>query len=175
MSPIRPPVSASKISVPDTDVGDRFDDWVRGWQFGPFQPHHPVLRNRKSRRRVPIGRFCGDFRRYRSTLSVSGGPLRSHRPIFSLQSLHPKIPFPAAGFLTAHALRLPGIGGMGGQKATFRTRSVIIADSIQGLRTAGSILREHREVARLRCRVAIDLRPRCARGLVRGTRAISSC
>src|ERR1039458_1976625 len=28
----------------------------------PWCAHHPVLRNRKSRRRLPIGRFCGDFR-----------------------------------------------------------------------------------------------------------------
>jgi len=66
------PVSASKISVPGSGARDRFDDWVGGWQFGPFRLHHPVLRNRKSRRRLPIGRFCGDFRRYRSALSVSG-------------------------------------------------------------------------------------------------------
>jgi hypothetical protein len=31
------PVSASKISVPDSDVRVRFDDdRVEGWQFGPF-------------------------------------------------------------------------------------------------------------------------------------------
>jgi hypothetical protein len=28
MSPFWPPVSASKISVPDSAVGDGFDDWV---------------------------------------------------------------------------------------------------------------------------------------------------
>src|SRR5260370_40890300 len=50
-----------------------------------------------------------------------------------------------------------------------RTRSVIIADSIQGLRTVGSILPEHHEVARLQYRVANDLRPRRGRDLVRGT------
>jgi hypothetical protein len=33
-----------------------------------------ILRNRKSRRRLAIGRFCGDFRRYRSPLPVSGDP-----------------------------------------------------------------------------------------------------
>jgi hypothetical protein len=32
------PVSASKISVPDSDVRDRFDDWVGGWQFGRAIP-----------------------------------------------------------------------------------------------------------------------------------------
>ena len=54
------------------DVGDRFDDWVGSWQFGPYQPHHPVLRNRKSRPRLPIGHFCRDFRGYRSAILVSG-------------------------------------------------------------------------------------------------------
>src|SRR5882724_8763841 len=66
------PVSASKISVPDSDVRDRFDDWVGGWQFGPFRLHHPDLPNRRSLGRLQRGHFCGDFRRYHSALSVSG-------------------------------------------------------------------------------------------------------
>src|ERR1700730_5628131 len=50
------PVSASKISVPDSDVRDRFDDdCVGGWQFGPFPLHHPVLPNRRNRRRSLSG------------------------------------------------------------------------------------------------------------------------
>jgi hypothetical protein len=28
----------------DTLSGDRFDDWVGGWQFGPYRLHHPVFR-----------------------------------------------------------------------------------------------------------------------------------
>jgi hypothetical protein len=55
------PVSASKISVPGSGARDRFDDWVGGWQFGPFRLHHPALANRIIRRRRQIGRFCGDF------------------------------------------------------------------------------------------------------------------
>ena len=39
-------------------------------------------------------------------------PLRPIRLIFGLQSLHQKIPFPAAGSLTANAGRLPGISGV---------------------------------------------------------------
>jgi hypothetical protein len=66
------PVSASKISVPDSGVRDRFDDWVGGWQFGPFRLHHPVLQNCGFPDRLKTGRFCGDFRRYHSALSVSG-------------------------------------------------------------------------------------------------------
>ncbi len=72
-----PSVSASKNSVPDSDVRDRFDDWVGGWQFGPFQPHHPVQPNPSFSGRARTGRFCGDFRRCRSALSVSRGSLRS--------------------------------------------------------------------------------------------------
>jgi hypothetical protein len=72
-----PSVSASKNSVPDSDVRDRFDDWVGGWQFGPFQLHHPVQPNPSFSGRARTGRFCGDFRRCRSALSVSRGSLRS--------------------------------------------------------------------------------------------------
>jgi hypothetical protein len=32
-----PSVPAAKNSVPDSDFRDRFDDWMGGWQFGPFQ------------------------------------------------------------------------------------------------------------------------------------------
>jgi hypothetical protein len=68
---------------------------------------------------------------------------------------------PRGRVLAANAGRVPGIlGVLGGQKARrFEARSVIIADSIQGLQTAGSILAEHREVARPRRRVAAGLRP----------------
>jgi two-component system, OmpR family, sensor histidine kinase TctE len=38
----------------------------------PGLVHHPVLRNRKSRCGLQIGRFCGDFRWHRFALSVSG-------------------------------------------------------------------------------------------------------
>ena len=44
------------------------------WVFAIWIEDHPVLRNRKSLRRLGIGRFCGDFRGYRSALSVSGDP-----------------------------------------------------------------------------------------------------
>ncbi len=77
------------------------------------------------------------------TLAVS-------QPDFSLPSLHPKIPFPAARVFDG---QIP-VGcreflGFGEAKSDVRTRSVTIADSIQGLRTVGSILPEHHEVARL--------------------------
>jgi hypothetical protein len=45
MGPFRPPVSASKISVPGSGVRDRFDDWVGRWQFGPFRLVHLNARN----------------------------------------------------------------------------------------------------------------------------------
>jgi hypothetical protein len=40
---ICPSVSASKISVPGSDGGDRFEDWVVGHQFVPDYLHHPVF------------------------------------------------------------------------------------------------------------------------------------
>src|ERR1035437_42896 len=49
--------------------------------------------------------------------------------------------------------------GIPGRNKSESARSVFIAGSIRGLRTAGSILPEHHEVARLQCRVANDLRP----------------
>src|SRR5258708_25898362 len=114
--------------------------------------------NRKSQRRLRIGRFCGDFRWYRSALSVSGDTCglsgRFWPPVSASKNSVPRgrvfdgqIPVGCREFL-----------GFGRPKATFRTRSVIIADSIQGLRTVGSILPEHHEVARLQYRVANDLR-----------------
>jgi hypothetical protein len=129
----------------------------------------------QSQRRLRIGRFCGDFRWYRSALSVSGDTCglsaRFWPPVSASKNSVPRgrvfdgqIPVGCREFL-----------GFGRPKATFRTRSVIIADSIQGLRTVGSILPEHHEVARLQYRVANDLRPRRGRDLVRGTRARSSC
>jgi hypothetical protein len=46
------------------------------------------------------------------------GPFRSLRMIFSLPSLHPKIPFPAAGVLTANAGPAVGVfGSLGRPKA----------------------------------------------------------
>src|SRR5260370_16708357 len=74
-----PSVSASKNSVPDSDIRDGFDDWVVGLQFVPVYLHHPVLPNHESQGRASIGRFCGHFRRHRSALPVSGGacPLSS--------------------------------------------------------------------------------------------------
>jgi hypothetical protein len=67
-----PPLSSAKNSVSGRSFGDWFDDCVGSSQFGTDRLHHPVLRNRRSRRRVQIGRYCGYFRRYRSALSVSG-------------------------------------------------------------------------------------------------------
>src|SRR6202011_2935546 len=71
-----PSVSASKNSVPDSDVRDRFDDWVVGLQFVPDYLHHPVLANRAFPARRQIGRFCGDFRAliFRIFVSVDAQP-----------------------------------------------------------------------------------------------------
>jgi hypothetical protein len=124
-----------------------------------------------SKRAVSVGIFAGTVPLFRSPATLAPSQADFWPPVSASKNSVPRgrvfdgqIPFGCREFW-----------GVGRPKATFRTRSVVIADSIQGLRTAGSILAEHREVARLRCRVANDLRPRRARGLVRGTRAISSC
>jgi hypothetical protein len=94
---------------------------------------------------------------------------------FSLPSPHPKIPFPAVGLRPPRPSGNSGILGAFWAKRTFRARSLIIAGSIRGLRTVGSILPGHHEVVRRRRRVANDLRQRRARDLVQGTRVRSSC
>src|SRR5258705_3571453 len=68
-----PSVSASKNSVPDSDVRDRFDDWVVGLQFVPDYLHHPVSANRRFSAQRQIGRFCGDFRLLAFRILVSAG------------------------------------------------------------------------------------------------------
>jgi hypothetical protein len=66
------PVSASKNSVPDSELETRFDDdCVGGWQFGPFRLHHPVFPNRAFRWRLRRGPFCADFAGIVTGLSVS--------------------------------------------------------------------------------------------------------
>jgi len=135
-------------------------DWVGSSQFGPDHLHHPVLPNRGFPARVKMGRFCGDFAGivplFRSPVTLAVSPAD-----FSLLSLHPKIPFPAVGLRRANTVgqrrKIEIIWGQ--PKRAFRTRSALIAGSIRGLRTAGSILPEHREVARCQYRAANDLRP----------------
>ncbi len=68
-----PSVSASKNSVPDSGVRDRFDDWVVGLQFVPDYLHHPVSANRTFPIRGQIGPFCGDFRLALSRILCSAG------------------------------------------------------------------------------------------------------
>ena len=175
ISPFRRPVSAAKNSVPDSSFGDGFDDCVGSMQFDPFCLHHPVLRKPQ----IPAPPLNRPFLWGFSLVSFRAFRLWRHvavsQPDFSLASLHPKIPFLASGFSTARPGRPLRIFGVWRPKTTFRTRSIIIADSIQGLRTVGSILPEYHEVARLQYRAANDLRPRRGRDLVRGTRARSSC
>ena len=139
-------------------VGDRF--------VSDCAHHHPVLRNRRSRRRPRISRFWGDFRRYRAALSVSAdtcGLSSRFRPPVSAS----KNSVPRGRIATADAGRIAGnCGSLARQKAMFRTRSVIIADSIRALRTAEPIRLARHEGARLRYRVANGPRRRRARVLV---------
>src|SRR5260370_32251291 len=48
-----------------------FDPCVGGSQFVPDRLRHPVLLNRRNRRRLEMGRICGDFRRSHCDRSVS--------------------------------------------------------------------------------------------------------
>ena len=162
-----------KLPFP-TQVRDWFDDWVVGSQFDIYCLHHPVL----PKPQIPAPPLNRPYLWGFSLVSFRSFRLWRHfavsQPDFSLASLHPKIPFPASGFRRPDPGRPLGIF-IWRPKATFRTRSIIIADSIQGLRTVGPILPEHHEVSRLQYRAANDLRPRRGRDLVRGTRARSSC
>jgi hypothetical protein len=84
--------------------------------FGPDGLHHPVLRNRKSRRRLPIGRFCGDFRRYRSTLSVSGDPCGLSGRFLASRLCIQKFRSPRHGFDGQCRPAAGNCGSLGGQK-----------------------------------------------------------
>ena len=98
-----------KLPFP-TQVRDWFDDWVVGSQFDIYFQTADLRAGSKDA--VSVGIFAGIIPLVRSpvTLAVSQAD-------FSLPSLHPKIPFPAAGFSTARSRRLPGIlGGWAGAK-----------------------------------------------------------
>ena len=109
------PVSASKISVPDSDVRDRFDDWVGS---GSSVPSVSTIKSPRtadfeadSKRAVSVGIFAGIVPLFRSPVTFA-----VFHTDFSLPSLHPKIPFPAAGFSTARSRSPAGnFGGLGGQ------------------------------------------------------------
>lgn len=172
---IRCSVSALKNSVPDSgpETGS-----MSAWGATSFDPdchHHPVL----PKPQIPAPPLNRPFLWGFSLVSFRSFRLWRHfavsQPDFSHASLHPKIPFPASGFSTARsrsaARNFRGIEA----KNDVSNRSIIIAVSIQGLRTVGSILPEHHEVARLQYRAANGLRPRRGRDLVRGRRARSSC
>jgi hypothetical protein len=65
-----------------------------GHRFDPCRAHHPVLPNRRFPGRVRMGRFCGDFRRYLSALSVSGDicglPGRFEPPVSASENSVPR-------------------------------------------------------------------------------------
>lgn len=170
MSPFRRPVSAAKKSVPGPSFGDWFDDCAGACSlvqiFSTTQSIPASRLNRTFLSEFSLVSFhCFRLWRHFATLS----------PILASRLCIQKFRFPRQGFRRPDPGGPLGIFGVWRPKTTFRTRSIIIADSIQGLRTVGSILPEHHEVARLQYRAANDLRPRRGRDLVRGTRARSSC
>ena len=78
--------------------------------------HHPVLRNRKSRRRLATGRFCGDFRRYRFPSFGLRGPLRFLRLILASSLCIQKFHSPRHGFDGQRGSAAENLGRLGGQK-----------------------------------------------------------
>ena len=66
-----------------SSAGEHYLDMVGVTGSIPVAPTTQSYPNRKSQRRLWIGRFCGDFRWYRSALSVSGDTLRSLSPILA--------------------------------------------------------------------------------------------
>jgi hypothetical protein len=149
-SALRKPVLAGNFQkIPCSCVGDRFR-WtasatIQSYQTADFQA--------ESKQAVSVGIFAGTvlFSRSPVTLAVSQAE-------FSLPSLHPKIPFPAAGFPTANNVRRPGILGSWEAKNAISSRDTIIAGSIRAPRTACSIRLAHRATVRLRCLAAAGLR-----------------
>src|SRR5258707_13701928 len=145
---------------------------MTGWGVGSSVPSVSTIQSFQtadlragSKEAVSVGIFAGIIPLFRSlvTLAVSQAD-------FSLPSLHPKTPFPAAGFRWPIPFGGPGIlRALGGKKSRFEP-GVIIAGSIRAPRTAGSIRLAHRAIVRLRYLAAAGLRPRPARDLVRETR-----
>ena len=83
-----------------------------GHRFEPYHLHHPVLRNRKSRRGLQIGHFLGDFRRYRSAPSVSGDACGLSGRFLASRLCIQKFRSPRQGFRRPDPGRLPGIFGV---------------------------------------------------------------
>ena len=82
--------AACILSATKCGVGDRFDDWVVGYQFEPNCLHHPVLRYRTPRViRAFVPRIAGFFDFALVSASVSA----RQESGFYLLSLHRKIPF----------------------------------------------------------------------------------
>ena len=139
MSPFRPPVSASKISVPDSNVRDRFDDWVGSWRKLSLIEKRPFLRGSYHL-----------FSAFRVSAANSGLSAGFWPPSLCIQKFR--------------SWRLEFRGGTDepapGNRLLRCAASEFIAGSIRAFRTVGSIPRELRGAARRRCREANDLRLR---------------
>src|SRR6267378_7846359 len=91
----RPPIRSGEVagSIPMTST---------------IQSYETADPGADSRLAVSVGIFAGIVPLFRSPVALA-----ISQADFSLPSLHPKIPFPAAGFSTARSRRLPGIWGVG--------------------------------------------------------------
>jgi hypothetical protein len=107
-----------------------------GWQFGPFQPHHPVLPNRRFSGRVKTGRFCGDFRRYLSAIAVSGDRC-AHRRIYFGRIVGSPPGLPGGGMtgilpVSGVGARISGSTPVGGQSTPSDFASLSLSGSACG-------------------------------------------
>jgi len=90
-----------------------------GLRTPPSSPPKPRISSA-----TPKRSFLRGFRRYRHRTFRLCGHQRSLEPIFGLRSLHPKIPFLAAGFRGAKTVRRLGNRGFWEAKMPFRAVAV---------------------------------------------------
>jgi hypothetical protein len=107
------PMNATICNWLQSDFGfSGFVDMVGVTGSIPVAPTTQSYPNRKSERRLGIGRFCGDVLWYRSTLSVSGDTLRSLTPILASRLCIQKFRSPRQGFRWPDPGRPLGIFGV---------------------------------------------------------------
>jgi hypothetical protein len=151
---------------------------MTGWEVGSSVPSVSTIQSYETanpgadlRLAVSVGIFAGIVPLFRSPGTFTVSQADFWPPVSASRNSVPR----GGVFDDQRRAGCRELGSPGGQKRVGLSLAAIIADLIRRLRTAGSIRLGHPATARLRCRVANDLRPRRARGLVRGTRAISSC
>jgi hypothetical protein len=155
-SPPRTFGSFTKSLTLDHATAGSVDEGVTG--SIPVGPHHPVLRNRKSGRRLAIGRFCGDFGRVSFPSFGPGEPYGLSGQFLASRLCIQKFRSPRQVLKADYGRLREFWESWGAKSASYRARSVIIAGSIRAPRIVGSIRLAHRATVRLRCLAAAGLR-----------------